>query len=363
MRRSIAFGDLKEIFVRICMMNDHFYRSSGAAIAIRRISQALADIDYCVAGCVNDGRPEDLSWVPDERFERFDLKSRNPIRVAKELHRFRKWLKLQHCDLVHCHHRRISVLLRLARIPVLYTGQLAFQYSAWFRWLHPRRMTAITPSVASNILETTGQKVIACISNPAQFPRHPPQIDIEKVRHRAVCVARLEPIKGHTYLLDAWKLLLDRGCSYELLLVGEGSMRPQLEAQILRDGLQELIQFGGFMTDISSILSNALFAILVSRVEGQGIVTLEAAAMGRASLLTAVPGSIDLLPPGRRLRNGVEYGNVKALADALEEWFQHPEDVIEEGKRFFNFLKKSSDPSEIASEYKEVYRQILSGRA
>ena len=50
--------------MRICMMNDNFYRSSGAAIAIRRISQALTDVDCCVAGCVDDGVSEDLSWVP-----------------------------------------------------------------------------------------------------------------------------------------------------------------------------------------------------------------------------------------------------------------------------------------------------------
>jgi glycosyltransferase involved in cell wall biosynthesis len=345
------------------MMNDHFYRSSGAAMAIRRIAQALTDMDYCVAGCMNDGRLEDLSWVSDQRFERFDLKSPNPVRVARELRRFKRWLKLQGCDLVHCHHRRISVLLHLAGVPVLYTGQLAFKYAVWFRWLHPPGMTAITPSVASNILETTGRKVLACISNPAQFPKHPPQIDVSEVRHRAVCVARLEPVKGHTFLLAAWKLLLDRGLRYELLLVGEGSARPQLEEQVRRDGLQELVQFSGFQTDVLSVMSKALFAILVSKLEGQGIVTLEAAAMGRASLLTAVHGSIDLLPPNRKLPNGIEYGKVQELADALKEWFERPDDVIQEGERFFAFLKNSSDPYEIAGEYKAVYQRILAGHA
>jgi len=224
-------------------------------------------------------------------------------------------------------------------------------------------MTAITLSVATNILETTGQEVITCISNPVQFPKDPPQSDLNKVKHRAVCIARLEPVKGHTYLLAAWKLLCDRGYHYELDLVGEGSLRPELEAQTLRDGTQGLIRFCGFTTNISSILGNSLFAVLVSEMEGQGIVTMEAAAMGRASLLTAAPGSIDLLPPGGRLRNGIEFGNVTALADTLEEWFTHPEDVTDEGKRFFDFLKTSSDPSTIAREYREVYQQILAESA
>jgi glycosyltransferase involved in cell wall biosynthesis len=122
-----------------------------------------------------------------------------------------------------------------------------------------------------------------------------------------------------------------------------------------------LIRFLGFTSNVSAALNNSLFAVLVSEMEGQGIVTLEAAAAGRPSLLTAVPGSIDLLPPDRRLENGVQFGNVEELADVLEEWFARPEDVRDEGKRFFHFLKTSSDPGKIASEYREVYQQILAG--
>ncbi len=349
--------------MRICMVNDNFYRSSGAAIAIRRITQALTDVDYCVAGCVDDGVSEDLSWVPPGRYECFDLKSSSPIRVVSELIRFKRWFKLQSCDLVHCHHRRVSVLLQAAGLPVLYTGHLAFPYAVWFRWLRPRRMTAVTPSVARNLIETAGRRALACIGNPAHFPKTPPRIELDKVKTRAVCIARLERVKGHTYLLAAWKLLSDRGYRYKLDLVGEGSLRSELEAQIHRDGTQELIRLLGFTTDVSSMIGNSLFAVLVSEVEGQGIVTLEAAAAGRPSLLTAVPGSIDLLPPGRKLRNGVRFGDVKELADALEEWFTHPEDAIEEGERFFHFLKASSDPSRIAHDYREVYQRILAGSA
>jgi len=345
------------------MMNDNFYRGSGAAIAIKRISQALAGVDYCVAGCVDDSPSEDLSWVPAGKYQCFDLKSSNPIRVVGELLRFRSWFKQQGCDLVHCHHRRVSVLLQAAGLPVLYTGHLAFRYTAWFRWLRPRRMTAVTPSVAKNLIETTGRSALACIGNPVHFPNRPPAIEPDGVKSRAVCIARLEPVKGHACLLAAWKLLLDRGYRYELDLVGEGSLRSELESQVKGDGTQELIRFLGFRADVSSVIGESLFAVLVSEVEGQGIVTLEAAAAGRPSLLTAVPGSIDLLPPGRRLRNGVPFGSVKDLADALEEWFAHPKDVIEEGERFFQYLKASSDPGKIASEYREVYQQILAGSA
>jgi glycosyltransferase involved in cell wall biosynthesis len=222
-------------------------------------------------------------------------------------------------------------------------------------------MTAVTNSVAENIFEGTGRRVLACISNPVEFPEASPAIDMERVSGRAICIARLEPVKGHVHLLAAWKLLLDRGHRYSLDLVGEGTLFESLKSQIDRDSLSGLVRFVGFTSDVASVIGSSLFAVLASEMEGQGIVTLEAAALGRASLLTAIPGSIDLLPPGRQLPNGVAFGDVKALADALETWFANPVEVAEEGQRFFKFLKSSSDPNAIAAAYKEVYRQVVAG--
>lgn len=346
--------------MRVCMMNDTFYRSGGVPIVIKRLSQAFADVDVSVASCKYDGRPEDLSWISGDRFERFDLtSSNNPVQLVKELRRFKEWFKRQGCQLVHCHHRKLSVLMRLAGIPVVYTGHLPFPSVIWFKYGHPRHMTAVSESVAANLFEVTGQKSLACINNPVVFPKAPPRIDTARVGRRAVCIARLEPIKGHTHLLAAWKRLLDRGHRYELDLVGEGSLRPELEAQVKRDGLEGLVHFCGFKSDVTAVMGEALFAILASEKEGQCLVTLEAAAMGRASLLTAVPGSIDALPPGRGLKNGIQFGNAAELADAIEEWFANPESVVEEGRRFFDFQKALSDPNRIASQYLEVYQRVL----
>jgi glycosyltransferase involved in cell wall biosynthesis len=343
----------------VCLMNDNFYRSSGAAIAIKRIALALRGVDYCVAGCDPGDLAEDLEWIPAGKYMRFDLKSANPLRVVRELRRMKQWLKAQGCELVHCHHRRVSVLLQLFGIPVLYTGQLVFPEAWWFRLLRPRMMTAITPSVAQNLFETTGNKTLACIGNPACFPEQPPPIDLPAVKNRAVCIARLDEVKAHRHLLAAWKLLYDRGHRYELDLIGEGPLRHQLEAQSLANGTQDLIHFCGFTSDVSIPISRSLFAILLSEIEGQGIVTLEAAAMGRASLLTAVPGSVDLIPPQHTLENGLEFGNVEQTADALEQWFAHPEQVLEEGRLFFDFLKAVAEPQAVAKAYTEVYQTVL----
>lgn len=345
----------------VCMMNDNFYRSSGAAIAIRRIAQAMTGVDVYIAGS-GDGRlQEDLSWVPEGHYARFGLKTSNPLQLGRELLRFKRWVASKGIALVHCHHRRLAVLLQLAGVPVLYTGQLAFPRALWFRVLSPRWMTAITPSVAENLFESTGRRVLACIGNPTLFPESAPELELHKVSGSAICVARLDPVKGHKHLLAAWGLLAARDVRYELNLIGEGPLQAELQAQCERENISSLVHFRGFTADVAGAIGGNLFAILVSEIEGQGIVTLEAAARGRASLLTAVTGSIDLLPPDRGLPNGVAFGNVPALADALEQWFAHPERVREEGRRFFTFLKGTSDPQRIAGEYQAVYQRVLAG--
>jgi glycosyltransferase involved in cell wall biosynthesis len=344
--------------MRVCLMNDNFYRSSGVAIAMRRIAAALTNVDCIFAGCKDDGLVEDLSWIPEGRYSRFDLKTSNPLRLVAELLRLKRWLEVQSCHFVHCFHRRLAVLLQLAGIPVLYTAQLAFSNALWFRWLHPRKMTGITPSVLQNLYETTSRRALACISNPAVFPEQVPLIPMRTVQSRAVCVARLEAVKGHTYLLSAWKMLREKGYQFELHLVGEGSLGRALELQAKRDGIDDLIHFRGFTNNVSSVIEECLFAILVSEIEGQGIVTLEAAALGRPSLLTAVTGSRDLIPPTSTLPNGLTFGDVEELAGALEQWFIHPETVVDEGRQFFNYLRDLSNPEVIAQEYMKVYQLV-----
>ena len=277
----------------ICMMNDNFYRSSGAGHRSPDASRSPSPKSSSfVAGCGDNNLQEDLSWVPAQRYISFKLMNGNPILTFRELLRFKRWFRQEGCNLVHCHHRRVAALLNMVGVPVLYTGQLVFPEELWFRLLRPKWMTAITPSVATNLFETTGRKVIACIGNPAQFPDTPPAIDVETVKHKAVCVARLDPVKGHKHLLAAWKILHDRGHRYELDLVGEGNLRNELQSQAKREGTLDFIHFRGFTSDVSAIIRESLFAVLVSETEGQGIVTLEAAGMGRPSLLTAVPGSV-----------------------------------------------------------------------
>jgi len=143
------------------------------------------------------------------------------------------------------------------------------------------------------------------------------------------------------------------------LLVGEGTLRQALERQVEVLGLVDAVEFRGFQKNVIPQIEQALFAVLASRNEGQGIVTVEAAARGRASLLTDVDGSRDCVSPDRALPNLVKLGDVVGLADALEAWFMQPALAVSEGRVFFDYLKDTSSSTVVANKYRALYEQVV----
>ncbi len=350
--------------IKVCVVNPNFYRSSGVTVAIRRIYESLSDSDITqyFVDCAHGPEEEDTAWIPRHRRATFKLMNSNPAVLVPECVRFLRWLEANDIRVVHVHHRRIAAILNLLKpfghYELIYTGNLTYPFALWF-WLScPSIVTGISNSVLENIRRTTRATDLHFISNGCEFPLECPPVDVDKVKAIAICIARLDPVKGHENLLSAWRLLLDRGHRCRLLLVGEGELRQALERQAKELGIDRYVEFRGFQKDVNALIEEASFAVLASRVEGQGIVTIEAAARGRASLVTDVDGSRDCVPPDRSLPNLIRFGDVIGLADALTAWFSRPDEVRKEGRLFFEFLKRSSATGIVGEKYRALYSQV-----
>lgn len=133
-----------------------------------------------------------------------------------------------------------------------------------------------------------------------------------------VCVARLGEQKGHLLLLDAVKKLREQGISLALTLVGDGPLRPAIEAKIHDLDLGECISLAGWMdeTGVREAIAASRALVLPSFAEGLPVVLMEALALGRPVIATYVAGIPELVEPGR---SGwlVPAGSVDALVDAL----------------------------------------------
>ena len=131
-------------------------------------------------------------------------------------------------------------------------------------------------------------------------------------------VARLEAEKGHTHLIAAMPGVLARAPRTWLAIVGDGSLRGELEAQAraLPAPARDRIVFTGARDDISAITADLDVAVLPSLREAQGISILEAMARRKPVVASAVGGIPEVLTHGL---DGflVPPADPSALADAL----------------------------------------------
>jgi glycosyltransferase involved in cell wall biosynthesis len=148
---------------------------------------------------------------------------------------------------------------------------------------------------------------------------------------RVLCVARFEEVKGHVHLVEACRLLRDRGETFECHLIGDGPLRRKIETQIARAGMSDRIISHGprAYREIVEQLSRASVVVLATvhasngKREGIPNVLKEAMACGLPVVGSTISGIPELVDDGR---SGllVPPGDSVALADALERLKRDP---------------------------------------
>jgi len=135
---------------------------------------------------------------------------------------------------------------------------------------------------------------------------------------RLVCVGRLCEQKGQMLLLAAARLR--RGHALELVLAGDGEMRPELERLIDAYGLRSSVRITGWVSgeQVRALLREARALILPSFAEGLPVVLMEAMALERPVITTRIAGIPELVRDGQE---GwlVPAGDCQALVKAWTE--------------------------------------------
>jgi colanic acid/amylovoran biosynthesis glycosyltransferase len=138
-------------------------------------------------------------------------------------------------------------------------------------------------------------------------------------RPRLVNVGRLSGQKGQVLLLEAFAGVVAKRPDAELVLVGDGEMRSEIEAAIVRLGLQKNVRITGWATNaqVREELEQARCLVLPSFAEGLPVVIMEALALGRPVLTTYVAGIPELV--SRECGWLVPAGTIEPLLQAMLE--------------------------------------------
>lgn len=169
--------------------------------------------------------------------------------------------------------------------------------------------------------------VVHCGIDPALFPDAlplPPGPGPDRPL-RLVCVGRFAEQKGQVLLIEA---LARCRAPVHLTLVGDGPLRPALEAAIARHALRDRVHLAGWLDEagVRRALTDAHAMVMPSFAEGLPVALMEAMAAGRPAIATHIAGIPELLTPDAGWL--VPAGSPDALADAMDAAAATPPDRL-----------------------------------
>src|SRR3989338_3029281 len=111
-------------------------------------------------------------------------------------------------------------------------------------------------------------------------------------------IARLSEVKGHKYLIQAMKKVIAQVPEAQLLSVGDGAIKKDLEKFAAGLGILERISFVPAVSDAREALSVMDVFVMPSLQEGLGLSIMEAMLSGLAVIASSVGGIPSLIKDG-----------------------------------------------------------------
>ncbi len=246
----------------------------------------------------------------------------------------RKFLIEEQIDLIHAHGSRacafIIILARILKIKVIYTihgWSFHPDQSPWVKLIRRTAERIITGLTAKNICVSdsnlqTGQQLYSSfkaevVRNGIDLKRFSPENSYQDYRKEwgvpedgivILFAARMTIQKQPLVVLKAFEIAAVSNPSLYLVMAGAGELLAEVHASLNEITCRTRVRMRPFYADMPGVLKSADIVVLPSLWEGLPIALLEAMAMSKVILATAVDGTQELIEKGK---NGILF-NVSA---------------------------------------------------
>ncbi len=188
-------------------------------------------------------------------------------------------------------------------------------------------------------------------------------------------VGRLTQIKNHSlFLKAAQKLKIAEGDKKtRFLIVGDGELRAELEAQTQQLAIADRVIFTGWIGNLSPLYANLDVLALTSNNEGTPVAVIEAMAAGVPVLATDVGGVRELVSD-RGMRNLeleqgefevcergvlVQPGDAEGFAKGLQHLLGNPDLCKKMGQRGRKHAREHHSRERLVSDMDRLYRSLM----
>ena len=271
----------------------------------------------------------------------------HPIRDIAAYRSLRRLFAKGQYDIVHTHSSKAGIIGRLAAtsagVPVVVHtihGQAFHPYESWWRnqiyiaaeRFAARRCDRIFAVAAAMISQCVDRKVDGCekyrtiysgmelepFADTVPDPELAQRLGLRPGSIVVGKIARLFELKGYEFLLQAAPKIIAAAPDMQFLIVGDGDLRPALEAEVRRLGMTEHFVFAGLVAPAEIPQYTALMDLLVhlSLREGLPRSVVQAQAAGKPVVGFDLDGTPEIIQDG-------ETGflcpaeNVDAVADGV----------------------------------------------
>ena len=299
--------------------------------------------------------------------------------------------------------RNLARQLRTGRYAVLHTheykttllGGIAARRARGVHWLATDHALFTADSLRKRLyraLEVMALRRAECVIVPSEFQKRrllregmpkeritviPNGVDVASLRSQAadrratrralgvadgtpvlLTVGRLEPEKGHRYLLRALPRLLAAHPRLRLWLAGEGSLCEALRREAARLGLADAVDFLGYRADVPSLLAACDLLVVPSLEESFCRALLEAMALGRPVVAARVGGIPEVAVEGETAWL-VPPADPEALAETIAEALARPEEAARRGEAGARRARECFQISAMVAGFAQVYQRVL----
>jgi glycosyltransferase involved in cell wall biosynthesis len=170
-------------------------------------------------------------------------------------------------------------------------------------------------------------------------------------------IARLVPVKGHTFLFRAARKVIDTFPRVKILLIGDGELRNELENLASRLGIGKNVVFCGFRRDLPKIYADLDIVALTSLNEGLPVAVIEAMASQTAVVAYDVGGVKDLIEPNVT-GISVPFGEIDRLAESIIFLLKNPQERERLGRNARRKVYPSLHYQRLVRDFEKFYLEL-----
>ena len=157
-----------------------------------------------------------------------------------------------------------------------------------------------------------------------------PNFDFDADNQSFVCVGRICPQKAQLLFPPALAQLKNEFPNIKLHLIGDGESRTQLEVEIKKHGVSDMIVLYGWKANIEvkEMIAKSRALLLPSFAEGLPVVIMESLALGRPVISTYIAGIPELVD--NRCGWMIPAGSIDAIVSAIRDSMNTPSQKLSE---------------------------------